>query len=32
MAEDMVMRSVYLRPQDDSKLRQLAHEKKRQQE
>lgn len=27
MPDGMVMRSVYLRPQDDTKLRQLAHEK-----
>lgn len=27
MASEMVMRSVYLRPQDDTQLRQLAHEK-----
>jgi len=26
MVEDMVMRSVYLRPGEDSQLRQLAHE------
>jgi hypothetical protein len=26
MADDMVMRSVYLRPRDDTELRQLAHE------
>ena len=27
MAEDMVMRSIYLKPSDDTELRQLAHEK-----
>lgn len=27
MPDGMVMRSVYLRPQEDTKLRQLAHEK-----
>lgn len=26
MVEDMVMRSVYLRPSEDAQLRQLAHE------
>jgi hypothetical protein len=26
MAEDMVMRSVYLRPSEDAELRQLAHD------
>lgn len=28
MAEDMVMRSIYLKPSDDTELRQLAHDKR----